>query len=368
VVALGITSASVLFYFGVKRNPANLPLGIAQLSASLAICVSFSLISKLLVYWPIFYRTGQIFVLIFIVMTFLHVDFKTSNRKWKWHDFLHSNPLLIYLIDYWHILILTLAEKKKLILLEIQDLALLAQSNQSKFLGPNFHRKFRTFIFGTYWVAQVVVLVKWIKNHASLNQHNRVWINWMLLFLTCHFFLWLPYFLSILWLDPLTSCYFANTFTVIWLLISSLSLFFFPSLLYRNTFERTSRAIHKTQMTKAGEKKIEETMHDIKKNKDFTKHFLKTGYIINEFSNDIDITVYQISKCITQYIVMKYIDFINQKRIQYCVQYLDSGNWNHCKVEAIAKERGLNNPNSFTLAFRKYKGMTPSTYLKSLNK
>ena len=29
VVALGVISASVIFYFGIKKNPANIPLGIA---------------------------------------------------------------------------------------------------------------------------------------------------------------------------------------------------------------------------------------------------------------------------------------------------------------------------------------------------
>ena len=95
--------------------------------------------------------------------------------------------------------------------------------------------------------------------------------------------------------------------------------------------------------------------------------FLKPGYTINEFSKDIGIPVYQISKCITQYTGMGFIDFINQKRIHYCVQKLDSGDWKNFKIEAIAQECGFNNRNSFTNAFKKIKGVSPSEYKAGLN-
>jgi AraC-like DNA-binding protein len=55
-------------------------------------------------------------------------------------------------------------------------------------------------------------------------------------------------------------------------------------------------------------------------------------------------------------------DFIKQKRIQYCVQKLDAGDWKNFKVEAIARECGFNNRNSFTNAFKKFKGVSPSEY------
>jgi AraC-like DNA-binding protein len=90
--------------------------------------------------------------------------------------------------------------------------------------------------------------------------------------------------------------------------------------------------------------------------------FLKPGYTIHVFANDIGIPVYQISKCITHYAGMGFIDFINQRRIHYCIQKLDSGRWKNLKLEAIAQECGFNNRNSFTNAFKKFKGVSPSEY------
>jgi AraC-like DNA-binding protein len=95
--------------------------------------------------------------------------------------------------------------------------------------------------------------------------------------------------------------------------------------------------------------------------------FLKPGYTINEFSKDTGIPVYQISKSIIQYTGMGFIDFFNQKHIQYCVQKLDSGDWKNFTIEAITHECGFNNRNSFTNAFKKYKGASPSEYKAGLD-
>jgi AraC-like DNA-binding protein len=111
-----------------------------------------------------------------------------------------------------------------------------------------------------------------------------------------------------------------------------------------------------------GEQKMEEVKKAVDQGLDTASLFLKPGLTINEFSKEIGIPVYQISRCITQYTGMGFIDFINQKRIGYCAQKLDSGDWKHYKIEAIAQECGFNNRNSFTNAFKKFKGISPSEY------
>ena len=370
VVALGVISASVIFYFGIKKNPANIPLGIAQLNASLAVWVSFSLTSQLLIYWPVFYRAGQIFVLIFCVMAFLHIDFYTKNRKWKWLDLLHAIPLLIYLIDYWDILTLPTSEKKELILLEINDLVRFAQFNQSKFFGPNFHHEFRTFIFGMYWIAQVYVLVKWVRHQSTLNKHQKIWKNWIIVFLGCQFFIWFPHMISIFWLDQFTSYQLANTVSAIWLLILIFSLFFYPSLLYGKSFNRnlkTSKALDKTQMTEE-DKKLEEIIFMIDREVERNELFLKQGYSIHDLSRDINVPSYQISKSLNALKGYGFVDFINQKRIQYCASKLKSGEWLNYTLEAVAFDCGFSNRNSFTKSFKKVMGVSPSEYRFTLEK
>ncbi len=367
-VVLGILSSAVILFFGFKSHPANQPLGIGQLSMSLGLFVSFSLVSQLIVHWPFLYRTGQIFALIFIPMPYLYTVFYTKKRLWRWYDLLHALPLLIYLVDYWDVLSLSSAQKLILIQQEINDLDTMAKFNQSKFIGPGFHHVFRTVLFSAYWVAEVILFVKWFRSQPSLSYQNKVWRNWMLVFLGCQFFLWFPFYLSLFWLDKFTNYQIIDSFSVIWLLLSSLSLFFYPSLLYGKASEvpadsiKEAKVLKKAQISDEEEKKLDEVMRSIESEMDGNRYFLIQGYSINDFSKDIQVPVYQISKSINHFRGMSFIDFINQKRIQYCIQKFDNGEWLNYKVEAIAFECGFNSRNSFTIAFKKVQGVLPSNY------
>ncbi|WP_113921993.1 helix-turn-helix domain-containing protein [Cognataquiflexum aquatile] len=373
-VIVGIVSSAVILYFGFKTNPVNQPLGIGQLSISLGIFVSFSLVSQLIVYWPFLYRLGNVFVLIFIPMPYLYTIFHTKNRLWRWYDMLHAIPLLIYLVDYWDVLSLSSAQKTELILLEINDLDLLGKFNQGRFIGPGFHQEFRTVLFSLYWVAQVIILVRWVRSQSFLTHENKVWKNWMILFLGCQFFMWFPFYLTVFWLDKLTTYHIVNSFSVGWVMLSSLSLFFFPSLLYGKPFEggdrisKLTKALKKTPISEGDEKRLEEVMRSIETLMADNRLFLKPGYTINDFSKEIHIPVYQISKSLNTFQDLSFIDFINKKRVQYCVQKLEKGEWSNFTIEAVAHECGFNNRNSFTNAFKKFLGTSPSEYRENFHK
>jgi AraC-like DNA-binding protein len=367
-LVIGILSSAVILFFGFRTNPANQPFGFGQLSISLAIFVSFSLVSQLIVHWPFFYRTGNVFVLIFIPMPYLYTIFYTKKRLWKWYDMLHAIPLLIYLVDYWDVFWMSSAQKTEIILQEINDLDLLGKFTQGRFIDPGFHQEFRTVVFSLYWVAQIVILVRWVRGQSFLTYENKVWKNWMILFLGCQFFMWFPFYLTIFWLDKLTTYHIVNSFSVGWLMISSLSLFFFPSLLYGRPFKeidkpsKFSKVFRKAQISDVEEKKLEEIMRVIESHMDDGKFFLKAGYTINDFSKDIHFPVYQISKCLNTFMGLGYVDYINQKRVLFCIKKLNEGEWSNYKVEAISNECGFNNRNSFTNAFKKLLGTSPSEY------
>jgi len=369
---LGIVSTAVIFYFGIKSNPANQPLGIGQLSISLAIFVSFSLVSKLIVHWPFMYRLGNVFVLVFIPMPYLHCVFYTRKRLWKWHDLLHAIPLLVYLVDYWDVLSLSSSEKTRLIIQEINDLNLLGQFRQSKYFGTGFHQEFRTILYSAYWVAQALILLRWVRSHVEFTHENKVWRNWMLIFLGCQFFMWFPFYLSILGLPILTSYHIVNSFSVAWVMISSLSLFFFPSLLYGTGLagptitSRIAKILRKAETTEDEEKKLKVVMQKIESQTYDKRPFLTAIYSINDFSNDIQIPVYLISKSLNKLKGFGFVDFINQQRIKYCIAKFDEGEWLNFTLEAVAMECGFSNRNSFTKSFKKFKDCSPSEYRDAL--
>lgn len=369
-VVLGFASGALLLYFGIKFNPTNLPLAFAQITLSFGVWVLFSLVSKLLVHWPFLFRTGSFFGLVFVPLPFLYLIFNVQKRGWRWYDFLHFIPALIYLVDFWPIFMLSNPQKLTYILQEINDLNGYAQLQESRFFPSGFHQTFRTILFSVYWVLQCWLMYQWIKKHPKLSTEQRIWKNWMLVFIFFQAGIWLPFFLTFIWVDKALTYHMIYTSAGIWLALSSFLLLFYPSLLSgaredKKEAEPANPApvqANPTVVTPEDLQKLEEVKRAIDSKLEKEALFLKPGYTINEFSQDVGLPVYLISKTITHFEGYGFIDFINQKRIQYCVDKLQSGEWKNFKVEAIAKECGFNNRNSFTNAFKKFKGISPSEY------
>jgi AraC-like DNA-binding protein len=371
---LGIVSGLVILYQGIKTNPTNLPLAFGQITLALAIWVSFAVVSKLLVHWPFLFRTGSFLGLLFVPLPYLYVRFYTQKTTWKWFDFLHFIPALVFLVDFWPIFTLSNQEKLALILKDINDQNLFAQLRESRFFSPGFHQMFRTVLFSLYWLAECWLVFKWTKRQTKLSYEDSVWKNWVIVYLVFQAGLWLPLYLTFIWIDKALTYNMVYTTGAAWLVLSSFLLLLYPSLLYGHQPNKNPKKARITKRTFNGpgpsldpeEQKIEDVKRVVDQKLANEALFLNPGYTINQFSKDIGIPVYQISKCITHFSGIGFIDFINQKRIQYCVQKLDSGHWKNYTLEAIAQECGFSNRNSFTNAFKKFKGMSPSQYKASL--
>jgi AraC-like DNA-binding protein len=367
---LGILSGFIILYFGIKTIPANQPLAFAQIFASLAIFVDFLVISKLIFYWPFVYRLGHLFILIFIPMPFLYVLFYTKKRLWRWFDLLHALPLVVFLVDYGHVYLLSNAEKITILQEEIYNLPLLGEFRQSKYIGPGFHEDFRSYLFSFYWVVQLFIFMEWILRNKNPDPSARLWRNWTIFFIACQFFMFVPFYLNLLGFQASAADLITKSFVILWLFLSSVSLFFYPSLLYGFTIkpEKEIPKVTKTIETSVEEEqKLEEILKSIEHQMDERKLFLTQGYSINDFSKDINLPVYQISKCLNIFRGMGFVDYNNQKRIMHCVSKFGKREWQIYTFEAMASECGFSNRNTFTRAFKKFQGCYPSEYKKNLN-
>jgi AraC-like DNA-binding protein len=372
---LGVVSGLVILYQSIKVNPANMPLAIGQIVLALAIWVVFAVVTKLMIQWPFLFRAGSLLGLVFVPLPLLNLQFHTQKRSWKWYDCLHFIPALVYLVDFWPIFTLSNQQKVALILRDINDQNQFALLRESRFFPPGFHQTFRVLMVNVYWLVQCRILYRWIKKETNLNNEEKIWKNWAMVFLFFQAGLWLPYYLTFIWVDKTLTFHMVYTSAAAWLVLSSVLLLFYPSLLYGHQPAITNQKGKKSKQANGEQRAANEAdvqkMEEVKKAIDQSLNaqalFLKPGFTINECSKDIGIPVYQISRCITYYSGMGFTDFINQKRIEYCVQKLESGEWKHFKVEAIALECGFNNRNSFTNAFKKFKGISPSEYKASLD-
>ena len=93
------------------------------------------------------------------------------------------------------------------------------------------------------------------------------------------------------------------------------------------------------------------------------KPFLKPGYSIKDLSNDLEIPSYQLSGFINRNIGMHFNDFLNRYRVKYCEMLMKTISVK-ISLKELAFKCGFNNRNSFTTAFKKFTGQTPSDYAR----
>lgn len=96
------------------------------------------------------------------------------------------------------------------------------------------------------------------------------------------------------------------------------------------------------------------------------KQFLTPGYTIRMLSEETGIAAHLLSAFINRCHGMNFNDFINEYRIHYCIEKIKNDEWKYKTLEALSRESGFNNRNSFTLSFKKVVGVTPSDFLKTL--
>ncbi|MBS1659818.1 MAG: helix-turn-helix transcriptional regulator [Bacteroidetes bacterium] len=96
--------------------------------------------------------------------------------------------------------------------------------------------------------------------------------------------------------------------------------------------------------------------------------FLRQGYTLKDLSRDTSLPLHHLSAFINQYHGIRFNEFINRYRISHIKQRIENEEWKMKKLEAIAEESGFNNRNTFSIAFKKVYGQSPSEYMKMVRK
>lgn len=98
--------------------------------------------------------------------------------------------------------------------------------------------------------------------------------------------------------------------------------------------------------------------------------FLKSDLDSKSLAADLDTNVKYLSVFINQYGKgLKFNDYINQLRINYVIQQLDSQpKWQNYSIDALAQKAGFNRADTFSKAFYKLTDFKPSEFIKNLKK
>jgi AraC-like DNA-binding protein len=95
------------------------------------------------------------------------------------------------------------------------------------------------------------------------------------------------------------------------------------------------------------------------------KPYLQPGYSLRAMARALARPLYQVSAFINHEYGMNFNNLINRQRIEHALQLMDNGEADQLNFSGLASECGFNNRNSFTSAFKKFAGRTPSGYFRS---
>ena len=113
------------------------------------------------------------------------------------------------------------------------------------------------------------------------------------------------------------------------------------------------------------ENKILEKIQEIEK----THEYLHDNFSINTLAESLNTNSTYISFVFNKHHEKTFTLYYTQKKIEYAVKLLkDDKAYEKYSIEGLAKEVGYKNASAFTRAFKKFMNITPSAYIKNLNK
>ena len=130
---------------------------------------------------------------------------------------------------------------------------------------------------------------------------------------------------------------------------------FFKSLLKKEKVVKEDKSL--TQPADVIKNRLEELMKQ-------KKPFLKPGYNIKDLANDMQMPSYQVSYFLNRALQVNFNDYLNYYRIKYCEDLIKGNTEAKLSLQGLALKCGFHNRNTFTTAFKKVTGKTPSEYAK----
>jgi AraC-like DNA-binding protein len=97
------------------------------------------------------------------------------------------------------------------------------------------------------------------------------------------------------------------------------------------------------------------------------KPFTRVRYGIGDLSKDTGIPVYRLSQFINQRFNLNFYGYLNQFRIQYCIEKIKAGEHEIKTLEALAQECGFQSRSTFIRAFKQVTGLKPTEFIAQLS-
>lgn len=377
VFILCILVSLLLIGYTLKTKKHNYLLAMFFILLSYPILILFLINTGFIKFLPHIYRTGMIAYLLYMPASYLYIRTIINDSKISKIDLFHLIPALIYIVDYFPFFFVSAAEK--IVFMQSKELSkMVLYYYESRFFVPGFYIIFKYILAFFYWIWQLLLLIRIFRiKNPEFRSENSVWLRWLTIFVLSQIFLFLPMF-KILKAgygdDELTVFLFIGGFTG----LTSIFLFVFPQILYgikgvilisteNNIITRDPKIQNeKTAHRYLSKNKMDEIVVAIKDHLNEKKSFLDKQYSMTKLANELNLPPQYVSAVINERENMNFNDYINNLRIQYCIELLNRNGHKHYKLESVADKCGFNNRNTFTIAFKKVTGRTPMKYIKDI--
>jgi AraC-like DNA-binding protein len=341
----------------------------------LAVFISYLVHFKYVIKVPHLFRTGFIFSVLIMPLSYCYVQQNLFPRKFGYVDLLHLLPLLIYLTDYFPFFGLSANEKIKLIQsLDIQQVRL--DFGEGWFMPNNGHFLIRYAMASFYCTAQFKLIRK-----AELTQEhpvvfeNPAIIRWLKMLTATQ---------SIFFMLPLLAAFIVNaagvavisTFAAMVVsLLQGYYLFFKPEVLYGiHAFHPETVLNNRAPQELVADGKehyytdemLDEMEPILEKYMETDKPFLKAGFKLSDMASKTGISAHRISAFCNRKRKLNFFGYINEYRINHLLEKIASGEHEKKTLEALSEECGFSSRVTFIRVFKAKMGQNPSTYLSNL--
>lgn len=341
----------------------------------LTIAISFIVLSPYIVYVPHLFRLANIPFLLMMPFSWLYFRNTLRGGGLYKQDLLHLIPALIYIVDFLPFFMLS-GDEKLTILRGLDRYGLKGAYAEGWFMPSGWHNVIRFLTAAGYWAAQWK-LMQYYKT-APVPQ-RRKWLEGLLY---TELFIFLP--AIIILVSGRIDLYnlVVNMFCLLVALIQGYMLLMKPEILYgfpaepyvsSGTLveEKDGKYIENLEKGRTPRPVDDALVGQIKKSlgqlMDENHLFLDPELKLFHLAERIGVPTYKLSVYFNDYEKMNFYEFINHRRIEFCIAKIHSGEARLKTVEALSVESGFNSRTTFIRAFKKVTGKTPSDFMHDLN-
>ena len=123
----------------------------------------------------------------------------------------------------------------------------------------------------------------------------------------------------------------------------------------------------KYQRSGLKKKDIKGYMKQVENHMENTKPYLDRELTIYDLSRQLDIPRHILSEIINEHMGKNFYNLVNDYRVEEVKKRLESPEYKHLTILAIAFDSGFNSKSSFNTIFKEKTGSTPSEYQKTIN-